>query len=238
MKLQGDIFPVNELTKNDERVMFSLMEEYYSKINWENFKKDLHEKKWVVLLKNQKEEIKGFSTLMLFDINNDGHSIKVVFSGDTIIHSDYWGTLELPMVWGKFVLIDLPEKFPGNRFYWILISKGYKTYRLLPTHFKTFYPSYKRKIPKFEKRVMNKVLGKKYPDRYDSKTGIIFSNGQSDYLKNGVADISSEHLNNPHIAYFAMMNSGYSKGDELACIAEANIDNLKPYTQRLLTKGL
>ena len=37
------------------------------------------------------------------DLTVDDRPITAVFSGDTIIHPDYWHELELPKIWGAHV---------------------------------------------------------------------------------------------------------------------------------------
>jgi hypothetical protein len=39
------------------------------------------------------------------------------------------------------LIIKLRVKYPFNEFYWLLISKGYKTYLLLANNYYVYYPN-------------------------------------------------------------------------------------------------
>ncbi|KKM10702.1 hypothetical protein SY88_13380 [Clostridiales bacterium PH28_bin88] len=212
--------------------MFELFASHFHNADKKNFDGDLAEKPWVILLESRDSgEIRGFSTLSLMNRSIDGIPVKVVFSGDTIIHRDYWGGLELPRVWLDFVYSHTREDREA-RWYWYLISKGYKTYRFLPVYFYHFYPRYDRGIPAFEQKLLDAFAEFKFPGQYDPETGVIKT--CRDYLKPGVAEVTSRRLKDPHIKYFVEKNPGYYLGDELACIAELSETNLKPFGHRLL----
>ncbi|MBT8341385.1 MAG: hypothetical protein KJP07_15355, partial [Desulfatitalea sp.] len=138
------------------------------------------------------------------------------------------------MAWGAFVLIDLAQMYNEEELYWILLSKGYKTYRYLPTHFKTFYPCYNSETPRNIISIMD-VFGKKhFPERYDDKKGIVFANGMFDKVKEGIAPLSAAHLKDPNIAFFNDINPTHTQGDELVCVIPATFANLKTTTKKML----
>ena len=96
-------------------------------------------KQWVILLYDQ-SRLCGFSTQVLFDFPHENRDDKILFSGDTIIDKCRWGSLALPVAWGRLMLSL--ESRPHGELYWLLTSKGYKTYRFLPVFFHEFYPCY------------------------------------------------------------------------------------------------
>ena len=57
------------------------------------------------------------------------------------------GSLALPVAWGRLML-SLEEVGAGQHLYWLLTSKGYKTYRFLPVFFNEFYPCFSSPTPK------------------------------------------------------------------------------------------
>lgn len=237
MRLKGEIIKVNSLSELQRDRMFELMSIYFDGVNRTIFDEDLHEKKWVILLHNYiTGEIEGFSTQMLLEQIIDGMDIKAVFSGDTIIHKEYWGSFELVRIWGRFIF-SLIQKYRTVKLYWFLISMGYKTYRFLPIFFKEFYPRYDKPIPPFEKKLLDIFGNMKYPQEYNAKLGIIRPVKTKVYLKPGVADINSHLLNNPHINFFVMKNPLYYKGDELVCIAELKKENLKPIGNKIMNQS-
>ena len=233
-QLKGRILETDALADYQKNQLFELMSMYFDGMVRDNFDKDLEDKSLVIILEDSHGKIQGFSTIMLLDEIVEGIPIKAVFSGDTIIHKNYWGERELMRTFGQFIL-SLIQRYPQTKLYWFLISMGYKTYRFLPVFFKEFYPRYNKPTPEFEKRVLDALGHKKYPLEYDSQTGVIHFTKPKEYLKPGVADITDERLKNPHIRFFLHQNPLYIKGDELACLTELSKGNLKSTAYRVIT---
>lgn len=230
MGLRGELVEVSLLSENDKEIMRRLMECYYENIQPENFFADLMEKDWALLLKSEDQSIRGFTTIKLYDIQVGTEPVRLVYSGDTIVEPSYWGDLELHRTWIRAVF----SRVASYKSYWLLLSKGYKTYRFLPVYFHYFYPCQDIVTPDFEKRVMDTFGRMKYPENYSSDSGVIYMHGARDYLKQGVAEITGERLHHPHIRFFAAQNPGHSFGDELVCLAELSLENMKPMTRRYL----
>ena len=231
--LQGEISKVCSLSKTQTEQMYGLMATYYDKVNEETFLSDLSEKSDVILLENSKNQIKGFSTLMLLEETVNETTITALFSGDTIIDKDYWGTNELPKYWGKYAF-SLIEEMPGQELYWFLICKGYKTYRFVPVFFNEFYPRRNAKFPEKEKNILDALALSKFPNQYDLETGLIKFDGEKDQLKKGVADIDQSKMDNPDIKYFVERNPNWQQGDELACLIELTKDNFNRVGHRIV----
>ena len=232
MGITAVITPVTELSEKHVRDMLRIMQAYYCNVSPYQFVEDLEEKDWVILLW-ESGCIRGFSTQMLFDHDFDGHWIQVIFSGDTIIEENYRGSLVLPVAWGRLMLSILSDH-PERELYWLLISKGYKTYRFLPVFFREFYPSCMKETPTFEKALLCSLGRRKFGDRFDSELGIIRVSKGAQYLRPGVADITEMRRRDKHIAFFEKANPGHAKGDELVCIARCHENNLKPFILRRL----
>jgi hypothetical protein len=234
-KLTGTMSKIDEISPDQITGMFRLMCNYYENLSPDRFRLDLEEKDRVLLLRDENGEVRGFTTIKTYDFATDGIAVKLVFSGDTIVHHECWGDRELHRSWIRNVydLAGVAER----KTYWLLISKGYKTYRFLPVYFYRFYPSYEREIPGFERKVRDGFCREQYPDFYDSERGVLHFNGTRDYLKPGVADITPERLRDPHINYFVTQNPGHARGDELVCLAQLNADNIKPLGLRYLGMG-
>jgi len=232
MKLKVDTIPVNELTSNDVERMFALMQCYYLNVSQQQFLKDLSDKDYVIALYDD-DILRGFSTWMTFGHENQGCKVNVIFSGDTIIERDYWSSLALPLAWGHLMLTTLTNK-PEQPLYWLLTSKGYKTYRFLPVFFREFYPCPQVKTPPFEKALAVELGQQKYGDRFNAETWVVKARPEDQLLRSGVADISLQQLKNEHIAFFARTNPGHTQGDELICLAHCHPDNLKPFILRKL----
>ena len=136
MNLESQIVAVNELRADDIAQMCRLMQAHYEGVTEQQFAADLNAKQWAILLRDQ-GRLCGFSTQVLFDHVFDGGAVKVLFSGDTVIDKSHWGSMALPVAWGRLML-SLLATHPGMELYWLLTSKGYKTYRFLPVFFQEF----------------------------------------------------------------------------------------------------
>ncbi len=238
MNSYGNVTEITKLSDNDRLKMFNLMKIYYENISWDNFNRDLNEKEWVVILRNNENDIVGFSTIMIIDHPDNEISVKGIFSGDTIVHKDYRGQYLLQITWFKFILFELPQLHPDHKLYWILTTKGYKTYRLMTDNFKNFFPRFDRHTPRFENNLINVFSLIKFSEKFNSDNGTLHYDGKKDKVRQGVAEITEKHLENPHIAFFVEKNPGYVNGDELICIAEASLDNVEPFMQDIILNDL
>ena len=231
MKVCGELIKAKKLTEACIKAMFMLMDTYYDQMTYSNFISDLSEKDYCILLKDESGAIQGFSTQKLISFPlSDGKEIHGVFSGDTIIHKDYWGSFELYKVFAQSFL-KYSNQFA--EFYWFLISKGYKTYRMLPLFFKTFYPNYLEQLPDYEKQIIDAFGHFKYPGVYNKKTGIIQYQGEKVKLKDGVADVTLKQLKDKNIQFFINANPGYILGNDMVCLARLEPENLKSAVRRL-----
>lgn len=237
MRLVGTVIAPDALGEGARDRMFALMTEHFEGVSRTTFERDLGEKQWVVVLRDrQTGEIQGFSTLMLLDACVGGVPVRAVFSGDTIVHRDYWGEPELATVWGNFVL-SLIGSQGGVRFYWFLISKGYRTYKFLPVYFERFFPRHDQQTPEFERLLIQELAERKFPGQFRPSEGVIRFDQPKDRLRPSLAEVGDLRLADPHIRFFLERNPGYVNGDELACVAELSLDNLKPIARRILMRA-
>jgi len=232
MRLQDSLIDVGATTQDTREEMFNLMNRYYDNLSKDIFLKDLDEKDKVILLNNDQGDLKGFSTLMTLETFVEDQKINAVFSGDTIIDKEYWGQTGLVKQWFRYAL-DVDDSSPSST-YWLLVSKGYKTYRFLPTYFNEFYPRHDKDTPEFEKKVLDSFATKKYPENYDPVKGLVIFDGTADRLKEGVADITETKLRNPSIAFFNKINPNHLRGDELACIAKISRENFRSSAKKFI----
>jgi hypothetical protein len=231
--LSGCVRSAAEVTPVEQKQMYALLKCYFCHVTQTQFEHDLAEKEWSILLTDSDTgQIRGFSTLMRLQTTVDGQPVVAFFSGDTIIHRDYWGETELPRLWAQHVF-GLAETIHNARVYWFLISSGYKTYRFLPVFFREFYPTYRCPTPPAIKRILDTLAWLKFPSEYEAERGLIRL-AKAAPLRPGVAEITERRLKNPHVAFFVKANPGYVYGDELACLVELTQANLTPAGQRML----
>ena len=234
MKKNAEIVSQTRLTPAQRDRMFELLLGTYENVDRNEFEHDLNEKNWVILLRLvDTGEIVGFSTQMLYPHDGPDGRVLIVFSGDTVIDREHWGGLELPMALGR-VMLAIEARYPNEQCYWLLICKGYKTYRYLPVYFNEFHPSYESGIPDDVLALMRSLASSRFGDAYDPGKGIVSFGGSHQFVKAGIADITDELLKDPNVRFFSEANPGYERGDELVCLARLHEDNIRPRVVRML----
>ncbi len=231
MTLEAVVTPVSQVTEAQEQEMLHLMQKYYLDVTPEQFVKDLREKDVVIILR-ESCVVRGFSTWMLFSHYLEGRHVNVIFSGDTIIERSHGHSMALPLAWGR-LMFSVLGKHP-QELYWLLISKGYKTYRFLPVFFREFYPSCSKETPPFEQALLCSLALRRFGSRFDSSAGVLRALDGDQCLRPGVADITEARHKDKHIAFFEKANPGHAKGDELVCVARCHEDNVNPFILRQL----
>jgi len=232
MALTGKTISINEISRQEQHQMLTLMQRHYRNVDEGNFTTDLSEKDWVILLRNEENKICGFSTQLLFEHRFRDEKLLILFSGDTVIDSAYWGSFALPIAWGNLML-SLKTANPGEKLYWMLISKGVRTYRFLPIFFHEFYPRHEKPTPEWEADLINSLGHKRYPDHYNAQSGLINGTTSSQALK---AEFDLRGRSNPHVDFFYERNPHVETGSELVCIAPLGEDNITPFIKRQLKK--
>lgn len=232
MKLESETLPIPHPDDPVVETMLLMMQRHYDGVERERFLSDLRAKDWVILLRDR-GKLCGFSTQALLSLEFQGRTVRVLFSGDTIIDRECWGSLALPLAWGRLMLRLLGER-PEQPLYWLLTSKGYKTYRFLPVFFRTFQPSLSAAPSPFDEALRHFAATRLFGLRYNVQRGILPAEESAQRLKPGVADLDFRRLHDPHVAFFQRLNPEHSLGDELVCLARFHPENLTQFICRQL----
>jgi len=222
----------DDLSITHVQAMFRIFNENFDGASMDIFERDLRSKNWVILLQDgETHELEGFSTLALYETEFNGQPLSVVYSGDTIIRREYWGTPELPRSWIHTVL----EKSANmtQPLYWLLISSGYKTYRFLTVFYQEFFPRYDQPTPPEMQAIMEHLARQRFGLDYHCEAGVVRFKDGATPLRDGVAEVTDERLQDPHVAFYISKNPGYVNGDELVCITRVHPDNFTPAGRRM-----
>ncbi|HHV78559.1 MAG TPA: hypothetical protein GXX40_02920 [Firmicutes bacterium] len=232
-KLVGYVFDIASLPANRIEEIYSLRNRFFSPISRINFDADLAKKHWVILLVDVLTgRARGFSTIRKVDVDFERESSIVFISGETIIDPDFWGQLELPRIWGRYVL-QMAMRQKDAKAYWLLITSSYRVYRFLPLFFREYYPRRDRPTPPKIKRLLDYLASREFGSEYDPGRGIVrFSEPAP--LRRDLISISKRHLKDPEAVFFANANPHYAEGDELVCLAALNKQNLTAAALRIL----
>lgn len=234
MTRQVRILPVAEVGTDLRTAMLGLMQEHYEQTDAATFAADLAGKRWVIVLE-EAGTLVGFSTQTVIEVAAGGSRHRLLFSGDTIIAGSARGGLDLPVAWGC-LMRALRAREP-RPLHWFLISKGYKTYRFLPVFFHDFIPGWRRASDAPSLALLDAAARQLFPARWDAQAGIVRAGAQDQRLRPGVADLEPARLGDPDVAFFAARNPGHARGDELACLARFDEDNLSPFIRRQLDRA-
>lgn len=233
-RLKSQIITISEATETTIRRMAELMSLTYGGTNIDKVRRDLAEKQFILLLYGEGGEIEGFSTIQLFDSIFRGTPVKIVYSGDTVIQEESRGQTVLMHDWWQFTC-TIQQQFSGMEVYWMLISKGWRTYKLIPLFYKEYYPRPDRETPPDFQAFMDELGNRKYPGEY--RDGLIIPS-EPDFLKNAATDVPERRRNDPDVQFFIAKNPGFGKGDELLCVTRLAPDNLTKTGRRVLNDEL
>ena len=211
------LFPVHKLDEETKKQLFCIFQTCYDGTAWEQFHRDLMNKQWILLLRQGGVfDIKGFSTIRVLNHGKGHTKCRLLYSGDTVVLPAFWGQKSLQIGFSKFVM-RLRFRTFGVPLYWLLTSKGYKTYLLMTNYFPYCWPRHDVDLPDDKKRLITSIGSTLYAEKFDTKTGVIAA-GQ-DYVKQDVVPLTEQSLGNPHLRYFVSANPNYANGDELLCLA-------------------
>jgi hypothetical protein len=205
------------LTTAQKRDMFRLLTQHFAGVTEDQFDSDLAEKTLALLLQRD-ERLVGFSTLLAYPTGFEGSQINVIYSGDTIVAPEAWGTSALPRAW--LAGVDaLRATLPSGRCFWLLLTSGFRTYRFLPVFWREFYPRFDMVTPTETKKLIDQLAKKRFGAQYSSEKGVVHFR-QPQKLRSGLEEVPLGRERNPHTAYFLNRNPGHANGDELVCLTE------------------
>lgn len=229
---------VNTLSVVDIARMHALFEENYAYSPLSTFISDLEKKDGAFIVrKKATQEIVGFSTLGIYTFELGGKKAKGLFSGDTIIDRNYWGSRSLQNAFALKLFWEA-LKSPLTPQYWLLISKGYKTYLLLARNFPDFYPQRGGARPEL-KDMVTEYCEAMFPGKLDHDSMLLDFGDNANCLKDHVAAITPEMCAaDPDIAFFAQRNPSWQRGTELPCIALADLKTFLSVIWPFLWKSL
>lgn len=229
----------SELDESMLKRMYFLMEEAYEEINYERFVSDLDKKQLVLLLQTKDGLIQGFTTFAVNPANSGTADYAILFSGDTIIHPAYWGSLALLKGWCAAVA-HLMKQSPDCKWYWFLLSKGHRTYMFLPLFFKQYFPCMdsENRVPDSWLEIQDRTASLLYSESYKKGVPVLKFNQPLGQLNAPLAKSSYDRKANPHIDFFLQLNPDFERGDELLCFTWIHPDNMKGYPATYLKAAL
>ncbi|KKB64415.1 hypothetical protein WM40_05720 [Robbsia andropogonis] len=238
MDLHANVVTRAALCSDDVERMYALYAASYNDTHRARFLDDLGDKTHCIVLRDQDETIQGFSTLKLYETYWRKTSIRVMFSGDTIVDPAHWGTQQLAFAWIRFAG-EVQRAAPSVPLYWFLICKGHRTFRYLGAFARHYLPRPGRLAEEYDstdeamQELLDHLANERYGRAYHPATGILAFDVPQGRLTPSLAHVSDAHRRINSVAYFLQRNPGYARGDELVCICELSAANLRPLARRL-----
>lgn len=230
--LINGLLPRAELSGAQRDEMFALLSHHFEGVTREQFECDLAEKNWVVEIRRD-GRLLGFSTLLACEAHFNERTFTAIYSGDTIVAPEAWGSPALARTWIAAVNY-LRAAFPERPCYWLLLTSGFRTYRFLPVFWREFYPRHATPTPPRERHILRHLAATRYGAWHDAASGIVrFPRPQR--LRGQLATVPVGRVTDADIAFFFARNPGHAHGDELACLTEISEDNLTAAGRRMLT---
>jgi hypothetical protein len=219
-----------QLSPSQMNQMYGLLDRHFDGVTREQFDRDLAEKNWVILLARE-ERLVGFSTLLAYESSFRRAPVSVIYSGDTIVAREAWGTPALPRAWIAAVN-QVRATVPRGQYFWLLLTSGFRTYRFLPVFWREFYPRFDRSTPTRQQELLEHLARERFGPQYDPGSGIVrFSQPQR--LRSDASGIPENRSADLHVSFFASRNPGWAQGDELVCLTELIPENLTAAGRRM-----
>ena len=220
-----------DLSAAQKSEMFGLLTQHFEGVTREQFARDLAEKNLALLLRRG-EKLVGFSTQLAYTTRFENETVNVIYSGDTIVSPEAWGTTALPRAWVAGVE-KLRATLPPGKCYWLLLTSGFRTYRFLPVFWREFFPRFDRAMPPELARLLKQLGGERFGDQFDGEAGVVrFKNPQR--LSGGLNVVPAGRASDPHVDFFLAHNPGHADGDELVCLTELCHENLTAAGRRMM----
>ncbi|MGM9480972.1 hypothetical protein ACS5PN_07255 [Roseateles sp. NT4] len=224
------------LGEGDVAAMADLFERYYEGGPPSQFKQDLAGKTHVIELRDG-DTLCGFSTLCVYDFDATQGAVRVIFSGDTIIDQAYWGEQSLALAFCRFAGATKAAD-PQRPLYWLLISKGHRTYRYLNLFAHRYNPSHAADGTPSLAGLMAEIASQRFGDAFDARTGLVHFGAAATRLRPRWQDEDSTKRLSPATRYFLQRNPGHAQGDELVCLCELDAPNLRSFALKAFREGL
>jgi len=233
--LTASVKPANGLPDELVDRMYAIYAAHYDACDTERFRADLAAKSHVILLEDA-AGLRGFSTVAHYRHAGTMGPIAVMFSGDTVVDREVWGQQALSRCFARLAG-TLRAGEPELPLYWLLISKGHRTYRYLNLFARRFFPHPDVADGRLG-AIAAELAAARFGSAYDPRAGVIAFAQSHGHLKAVLAAVPAGAAARREVAYFLQRNPGYREGHELVCLAELATENLRAIVRDEFERGL
>lgn len=225
--------PIADLSPATLSSMFTLLQQHFLYAEYALFTADLENKNWCLTLEDDNRVV-GFSTFAVYASPAGIVDDPVLCSGDTIVDPAVRGSTHFLAAWIHTVT-RLRREYGTPRFHWLLIVSGFRTYRLLPVFWRTFYPRHDCAAPAQVQRTMNQLAGERFGAQFNAQHGVVRL-PIPQVLRHACDRDPQSRKADPHIEFFQRTNPGHDRGDELVTLSELSDANLTAAGRRVAAR--
>jgi hypothetical protein len=203
----------------DATELFALFAEVYDAVDEARFRVDLAAKDDVICFRDETGRLRGFSTQVVHRCGE----VRLLFSGDTVIDPACWGSQALARAWCAYAGRRLRQE--ASPLYWLLLSKGWRTYLYLPLFFRDYLPRAGAAAPAEWLALRDAACSQLFGAAWSPEAGLLRFPQSLGQLK---PDFALPRRTSPEINFFLQLNPGYASGDELVGLAPIDPANMSP----------
>lgn len=233
--LSARVVAAHGLDAAQVEAMFRLYAAHYDACDPVRFRLDLAGKAHVILVEDG-GRLCGFSTAVDHAFDWQGGQVRVLFSGDTIIDRSAWGQQALSRAFARLAGA-VQARHPGMPLYWLLISKGHRTYRYLSVFARSYFP-HPSGADEGLQALACALAAERFGADFDPARGVVAFPRSLGQLKPALADVPERLSSRPEVAFFLQRNPGYRAGEELVCLTRLAPDNLRAMVRASFMAGL
>ena len=233
-RLESSILDARALPAGLAARMYALYAAHYEACDPQRFASDLAGKDHVIALE-EGGVLRGFSTLAHETFLSAQGPVRVIFSGDTLIDPGAWGEQGLSRSFARLAGA-LQARGPQLPLYWLLISKGHRTYRYLSVFARRFFPHPEGDDPQLA-ALASQLAAARFGAAYDAGRGVIAHAESQGHLRAELAAVPARIATRADGAFFLRRNPGYRLGHELVCLTELRPDNLRAVVRQAFIEG-
>ncbi len=229
---------VHQIHPKTRAEMYRLFETYYQNATEQAFQADLADKDLALLVRSSDSgAIVGFTTILRQKIfAPDGSPATAVFSGDTVMDKEFWGSKILQWEFTRY-LLSLKLSAPHRRLYWMLMSKGFKTYLMIRRNCPRTFPGHDLKDDCDLRIIRDIFYSQRYRSAFDPRSGLVRFAEPRGAIASAYADVDPSSLADLDINHFFKLNPHYRTGVELACVAEVRLRDFPVALTKYLGKA-
>ena len=227
------LLPIGVLTARDRAEMLGLYKRYYVRVENERFFADLDRKERIAIVRDADGRISAFTSMTTLDLSEGNDRLVGLFSGDTIVDSPGRQYPHLAALTVSYAEI-LRQRFQGTKVYYVLLSKGWRTFRAMSTFFREYAPRVRGRAPAHCTEVIDRVGRFHFPGQYMQSLGIIRYAGGGQSIRPGSAEDIQPGRDIADQEDFLALNPGYLQGDEIICVADCAPGNRTRNYERVI----